>query len=266
MVAALGLVGFVRPGTSRRTHALAWTNLALGAVILVLNGTRGATLAMLLTALPLLFVRYRGLSLAKFCTAMGLVAVLGTGLYMIPGSPVANRINEVLHEIERFKDGDTETSVGSRLKVWQLAMDSIRLHPWMGVGVGQFARIPQSSSYCREVVDSTVCVLEHAHNDVLEATATMGFPGTLAVLGLFLVPGAMFLRLLRQCCRNANALGVSLSSAGLGVVMASLIGGLTQVTMAHQANIVFYAGVIGLLLGLAAVQAKYPRTDGVEKP
>ncbi|MGT2429649.1 O-antigen ligase family protein [Cupriavidus basilensis] len=267
MVAALGLVGFVRPGTSRRTHALAWTNLALGAVILVLNGTRGATLAMLLTALPLLFVRYRGLSLAKFCTAMGLVAVLGTGLYMIPGSPVANRINEVLHEIERFKDGDTEN-------VRRFAAESMAarhgLYPFASLdGSGRRTICPHSAVVLvlpgggrLDCVRARACT----QRDVLEATATMGFPGTLAVLGLFLVPGAMFLRLLRQCCRNANALGVSLSSAGLGVVMASLIGGLTQVTMAHQANIVFYAGVIGLLLGLAAVQAKYPRTDGVEKP
>lgn len=34
---------------------------------------------------------------------------------------------------------------------------------------------------------------------------------------------------------------------------------------AHQANFVFHASVIGLLPGLAAVQAKYPRVDGAEK-
>lgn len=264
MVAALGLIGFVRPGTSRRAHALAWTNLALAAMILALNGTRGAMLAMLITMLPLLFVRYRGLRPARFCIALVFFSLLGTGSYLIPGSPVAKRIDEVRHEIDRFEAGDTETSVGSRLEIWQLAVHSIRLHPWMGVGIGQFARITQSSAFCREN-DSPACVLEHAHNDVLEAAATTGVPGVLALLGLFLVPGAMFWRMLRQCSRNANALGLSLSGAGLGVVMASLISGLTQVTMAHQANIVFYAGVIGLLLGLAAVQAKYPRADGVEK-
>jgi O-antigen ligase len=40
------------------------------------------------------------------------------------------------------------------------------------------------------------------------------------------------------------------------VVTATCISGLTQVTLAHQVNIVFYAGAIGLLLGLSAQQAR----------
>jgi O-antigen ligase len=55
---------------------------------------------------------------------------------------------------------------------------------------------------------------------------------------------------------------VSLGGAGLGVVMASLISGLTQVTMAHQANVVFYAGLIGLLLGMAGREARSASADG----
>ena len=51
---------------------------------------------------------------------------------------------------------------------------------------------------------------------------------------------------------TGNADGYHLAGAGLGVVMTSLICGLTQVTTAHQANVVFYAGLIGLLLGLAS--------------
>jgi O-antigen ligase len=255
MVAALGLIGFARPGTSRGTHALAWVNLALAATILVLNGTRGATLAMFLTALPLLFVRYRGLSPARFLAAVALVAALAAGLYMIPRSPVAREIDQVRIDIGRFEKGDAETSVGSRLEMWKIAADSITRHPWMGVGVGQFARILHASDFCAGT-KSMACDLEHAHNDVLEAAATTGLPGMLALLGIFLIPAGIFLRTLRLCRCNGNALGVSLSGAGLGVVMASMISGLTQVTMAHQANVVFYAGIVGLLLGLAGVQAK----------
>lgn len=260
MVAALGLIGFARPGTTRGTHALAWANLALAALILILNGTRGATLAMLLTALPLLFVRYRGLSPARFFAAMALVAALGAGLYMIPRSPVAQQIDQVRSDIGLFERGNAETSVGARLEVWRIAAASIARHPWMGVGVGQFARILHASDFCAGS-RSVACNLEHAHNDVLEAAATTGLPGMLALLGIFLIPAGIFVRTLRLCRNNGNALGVSLSGAGLGVVMASMISGLTQVTMAHQANIVFYAGIIGLLLGLVGVQAKRPDAD-----
>ncbi|MGO4327260.1 O-antigen ligase family protein [Cupriavidus sp. 2TAF22] len=265
MVAALGLIGFVRPGDNRRAHLIAWLNLALAAAVLIVNGTRGAWLALAVTMVPLLFVRYPSMKPARFFGAVALIVALAAGLYLVPNSPVAQRVDLVRGQLEQFQNGNTETSVGARLKTWELAVDSIRLHPWLGVGIGQFARIPKGSAFCKAHNASDVCILEHAHNDVLEAAATTGMPGLLALLGLFLVPGFLFWRLLRICCRNANTLGVSLSASGIGVVLASLISGLTQVTMAHQANIVFYAGVIGLLLGLAAVQTKYPRTDGAEK-
>ncbi|AJG18376.1 O-antigen ligase family protein [Cupriavidus basilensis] len=265
MVAALGLIGFVRPGISRKAHLLAWLDLALAGSVLIVNGTRGAWLALCITMIPLLFVRYPSMRPAKFFGAVALIAALAAGLYLAPGSPVAQRVDLVRGQWGQFQQGNTETSVGARLKLWQMAAESIHLHPWLGVGVGQFARIPQASIFCKEHGSSDVCTLEHAHNDVLEAAATMGMPGMLALLGLFLVPGVLFWRLLRVCWRNANSLGISVCASGIGVVMASLISGLTQVTMAHQANIVFYAGIIGLLLGLAAVQAKYPRADGVEK-
>jgi O-antigen ligase len=37
-----GLVGFARPGETRRTHAEAWFNVLCAVGILMLNGTRGA--------------------------------------------------------------------------------------------------------------------------------------------------------------------------------------------------------------------------------
>ncbi|WP_420992839.1 O-antigen ligase family protein [Cupriavidus sp. 30B13] len=265
MVAALGLIGFVHPGESRRAHLIAWANLALAAAVLIVNGTRGAWLALAVTMLPLLFVRYPSMKPGKFIGAVSLIVALAAGLYLVPDSPVAQRVDLVRGQLEQFQEGNTETSVGARLKTWQLALDSIRLHPWLGVGIGQFARIPRASAFCQQHGGSDVCILQHAHNDVLEAAATTGMPGLLALLGLFLVPGVLFWRLLRACCRSGNRIGVCLSAGGLGVVLASLICGLTQVTMAHQANIVFYASVIGLLLGLAAMQTKYPRADGAEK-
>jgi len=263
MVAALGIIGFVRPGTDRRAHVVAWLNLALAIAILALNGTRGALLALLVTMLPLLLVRYPGLKPWRFVTAISLIGLLGIGLYLVPSSPVEQRVDQVRTEIKGFQHGDNETSVGARLKIWEIAIDSVRVHPWMGVGVGQFARVLRASEFCRQH-PSPICRLEHAHNDIFEAAATMGVPGVLALLGLFFVPGMLFWRLFRTSCRNANRLGVSLSASGIGVVLASLISGLTQVTMAHQANIVFYAGIVGLLLGLAALQARHPRAGGVE--
>jgi O-antigen ligase len=259
MVAALALAGFARPGEGFRTHAEAWFNVLCAAPILIMNGTRGGMVAMLLTLFPLLLIRYRRFSVRMFLAAVAGIVVLVIGLYMIPGGPVAKRVDEAVMEIQQFQQGNAETSVGARLQIWQIGIQYFEEHPWTGVGVGQFARILHAAPYCEHRSESVGCVLEHAHNDMVEAASTTGIPGLLTMLGLFLVPALLLWRTLRACRANRNDSGVSLAGAGLGVVMASMISGLTQVTMAHQANVVFYAGLIGLILGMAGRESRATR-------
>ncbi|KAI3592307.1 Lipid A core - O-antigen ligase [Cupriavidus sp. U2] len=264
MVAALALVGFARPGNNARAHAEAWINVLCAVPILAMNGTRGALLAVLLTLFPLLLVRYRQFSLRMFLVACASIAALVAALFVVPGSPMTDRVNRVVQEVRQFEHGDAESSVGARLQMWEIGFDYFLDHPWTGAGVGQFARVLKSAPYCEQRTESGVCMLEHAHNDFVEAAATTGVPGVLGLLGLFMVPAALFWRSLRACRAIGNERGQSLGAAGLAVVMASLLSGLTQVTLAHQANIVFYAGVIGLLLGLAVCEARAGRRSSAE--
>ena len=255
MVAALALIGFARPGENRGAHAEAWFNIVCAAAILMMNGTRGAVVATLVTVVPMLLVRYRRrFTVRMFAGAIVAVALLATAAYLVPGSTVSHRLDQAVEQVREFQQGNIETDVGVRLKIWEIGLHYFAEHPWAGAGVGQFARILHASPFC-EQTSSLACVLEHGHNDVVEASATMGVPGLLTMFGLFLVPAGLFWRALRICRAQSNDRGVSLGAAGLGVVMASLISGLTQVTMAHQANVVFYAGVIGMLLGLAGREA-----------
>lgn len=258
MVAALALVGFARPGETRMAHAEAWFNVLCGVMILMLNGTRGAVVALLVTVVPMLLIRYRRFTLRMFLVSVAAVAVLAVGAYMVPGSPVSKRVDQAVTEIQQYEQGDIETSVGVRLKIWHLGMQYFIEHPWTGSGVGQFAHILHNAPFCQQTT-SAACVLEHAHNDIVEAASTTGIPGLLTTLGLFLVPVWLFGRALRACRAGGNDQGMSLAVAGMGAVLSSLICGLTQVTMAHQANVVFYAGLIGLLLGLAGLEARATR-------
>lgn len=254
MVAAFGLIGFARAGNDRRTHALAWFNLACALLILAVNGTRSALLALLVVMLPMLLLRYGRLGKRAFLAAVLLIGALAVGSYYLPDSPVKARVDLVMADVHQFQQGNAATSVGSRLKVWEIAVHSIAEHPVMGVGVGQFARILHAAPYCQNL-KTLPCDLEHAHNDILEAASTTGVPGLIVVLALFLVPAGLFWHTLRACRARGDAVGVSLSGGGIGMTAATIICGLTQVTMAHQANMVFYSGTIGLLLALAATRA-----------
>lgn len=253
MVAMLGLIGFAREGTGVRAGVLAWGNVACAALILIVNGTRGAMLAMLLTMLPMLFVRYPRLKITSFLLATGLIVLLAIGSYFVPDSPVTERLDQVRVDVQQFEHGNAGTSIGARLKMWEIAAGSIAVHPLMGVGVGQFAEILHASPFCAQLQTSP-CNLEHAHNDMVEAAATTGLPGLVVVLALFLVPGFLFWRARVVCRQVDHAMGANLAGSGLGVTMGTMICGLSQVTMAHQANMVFYAGTVGLLLALTAAQ------------
>lgn len=255
MVAILGLIGFVRAGAGRRTEVEAWANIIGATLILVVNGTRGSMLAMFVTMMPLLFVRYPRLKVAVFAVLASLIVLLAIGSYFVPDSPVSPRVDQLVSDIRQFERGNAGTSIGARLKMWEIATGSIAAHPLMGVGVGQFARILHASPFCANR-DVTPCNLEHAHNDIVEAVSTTGVPGLVVVMGLFLVPGVLFWRARRACQQVGHAIGANLAGAGLGMTMATLVCGLSQVTMAHQANMVFYAGTVGLLLALTAAQAQ----------
>jgi len=255
MVAALGLVGFARPGDAKRVHAEAWLNVLCAVGILMLNGTRGAMAAMLVTLVPMLLIRYRRFTARMFVVAIATAVALAVGAYVLPGSPVPARVNQAVQEFHGYEQGNVESSVGVRLKIWHVGLQYFTEHPWTGVGVGQFARILHATPFCEAQPKSLSCIVEHAHNDIVEAASTTGIPGLLTMLGLFLVPAELFRRALLACRGSHLQQGVSLGGAGLAVVMTSLICGLTQVTTAHQANVVFYAGLIGLLLGLAGREA-----------
>lgn len=252
MVAALALVGFARPGNDARSHLLAWLNIFCAVPILILNGTRGGMVAMALTLFPLLLVRSRHFSTRMLLATCAGIVVLAGAAYSFPGSPLPERMERAITEVRQFEQGNSESSVGARLQMWEIGMRYFADHPVSGVGVGQFSKILHAAPYCEHRTESMVCILEHAHNDIVETAATTGLPGLLVFLGVFLVPALSFWRMMRSCHIARNRRGESLASAGLAVILASLISGLTQVTLAHQANVVFYAGITGLLLGLAA--------------
>ena len=266
IVAALGLVGFIRPGVTRQAHAAAWLTLGLALAVLVLNGTRGGLLALLAPMPVLLFVRHPSLKWSRFVVVLAGVAVAIAALYaVVDRNQGEGRLAQVDTEIQQFHKGNVDTSVGARLALWGIAIDALRASPWLGTGVDQFHIAVKASRYCVNPADHPeVCRLGHAHDDMLEAAATMGLPGLIAMLAIFLVPGWLFAKFRRICRRAGNPLGERLAISGMAVVAASLISGLTQVTMAHQANAVFYAGITGLLLGLTVVQARFPHQSGAE--
>lgn len=252
MVAAIALIGFVRPGTDWRNHALAWGGLFLAAAILIVNGSRGPWMALVITTVPLILVRHRGMRLPAYFGIVLLLLLLIALAFTLPEVELTRRFQQVGGDIERFGAGDADSAVGARLMMWQLGLQTLIAHPLTGIGLNQYGELLMNLPQCPTAQFCT----KHGHNDLMEALTTLGLPGIVLLFSMFAVPAILFRQMRRAASERGDTVGESLAVAGLAVVMATCISGLTQVTLAHQVNIVFYAGAIGLLLGLSAQQAR----------
>lgn len=248
LIALIVLAVFTRP-----SGELVWTALAcaLGVAAVALSGSRGVWPALAIVLLVALIVsggRARKLSWAVLA-ALALTVVASHWI-----APLAQqiRLTELVSDVDRVKRGDHESSLGARMTLLELAGDTFAEHPLTGVGVGRFEKVVMATPQCAPPAPRIgFCKLGHAHSDAFEWAATMGVPGLLAILAIYLVPLALFARLLR-----AQTAGRARSSAlaGLVLVLVYIACGLTQSMFAHQLVASFYAVAVGVLYGFALIE------------
>ncbi|ALN55718.1 O-Antigen polymerase [Lysobacter enzymogenes] len=253
LIALIVIAVFARP-----SGELLWTSLAcaLGVGAVVLSGSRGVWPGLAIVLLVALIVsggRARKLSWAVLA-AMALAVVAS---HWIPPLAQLTRMQELASDMDRVKrGGDHESSLGARVTLLELAGDTFVEHPLTGVGVGRFETVVMATPQCAPPAPRVgFCKLGHAHSDAFEWAATMGVPGVLALLAIYLVPLALFARLLRA---QTVARARSSALAGLVLVLVYIACGLTQSMFAHQLVASFYAVAIGLLYGFALLERERP--------
>ncbi|MFK3647970.1 O-antigen ligase family protein [Lysobacter enzymogenes] len=249
LIALIVLAVFARP-----PGELLWTALAcaLGVGAVVLSGSRGVWPALAIVLLVALVVsggRARKLSWAVLAA---LILMMAASHWIAPLAQQI-RLTELVSDMDRVKrGGDHESSLGARMTLLELAGDSFAEHPLAGVGVGRFETVVMATPQCAPPAPRIgFCKLGHSHNDAFEWAATMGLPGLLAILAIYLVPLALFARLL-----PAQTHGRARSSAlgGLVLVLVYIACGLTQSMFAHQLIASFYAVAVGVLYGFALLE------------
>lgn len=247
------------PMRRRRSLALLATVLTLGAATIVLTGSRGALpglAALLLTTLAGGTGRMRWLRLAL---SVAVPALLFAALWNVPELSSQARLEGVPKDLARYERGDADSPIGARLQLLTLAGSTFADHPWTGVGIGRFGAQVDRLPGCRQEALG-LCVLNHAHNDLAEWAATMGIPGLLAILALYLVPLTLFVRIIRHSGRQASA---RTAWAGAMVVVVYFFSGLTQSMFAHASSATAYAIFIGVLLGASLLESRAGTRDQV---
>lgn len=124
---------YLHRAISRRIQILIIAGLCLYFFDLLLVQGRTGYLAFLLLS-PLFFYNLFGRKRWLVVCAGTLIAVM----LVLLAPPVQHRIQEVINEVNQFKAGNPETSIGVRLYIWQGAWKVLQAHPFFGVGTGDF--------------------------------------------------------------------------------------------------------------------------------
>lgn len=232
LLCAVGL--FWAKGRSK--HRNAWyaifiLGFALGVLASILSESRGGWIS-LPPVLAYLFIRARNSVSRKTITisAVLLVTIAVCG-YLIPQTGIQQRTQTAISNVVGyFGNGKTLTSVGSRFELWQGSIYLIGEKPVFGWG-----RIDYRKKI-KELRDNHIidpALIDHPHNDILNAGAKRGLVGILSLLLLYAIPFALFRRLEFDPDEDNVALGL----LGTSVVLCFAIFGLTQTFFAHNSGV-----------------------------
>ena len=133
--------------------------LALVAVSIILNFTRGVWLGCFLAGIYLL-ARWR----PKWLWALPILLALA---YVGAPSLVRERLHLAMHPTQ-------EPALSIRLEMWRVALRMIRAHPWVGVGPNNIEEV--YDLYLPPGKTPEVGYHSHFHNDFLQFGAERGLP------------------------------------------------------------------------------------------
>jgi O-antigen ligase len=161
-------------------RAVYWLILAVVAISLVLNFTRGVWLGCMVATLYVL-ARWKPQTL--WAVPVLLVVVLAAG-----PSLIRRRVSLVFHPKE-------DPALAIRFEMWQTGLRMVRAHPWVGVGPDNIPLV-----YMKYLPPGTTPIYgyhDHLHNNVLQIAAERGLPCLIAWLWFMLALGWHILRIRR---------------------------------------------------------------------
>ncbi|MCG9065531.1 O-antigen ligase family protein [Laribacter hongkongensis] len=144
-----------------------------GIVASILSGTRGALIPIAaLCIISILFSR----KLSKKIKALTLssIAITITSI-VFTHQPLINRLLLIKHETIKYFSEPTFTfsSIGARLEMWRLIIQTIRTHPLIGIGASSPSDIQKFIPNI-ESINPELNSLSHLHSDILQSLATGG--------------------------------------------------------------------------------------------
>lgn len=217
---------------------------ALGGLLAsLLSGARGGWLMLPVVVL----LTYWWSGKRSTATNVILAAVCAVTIAAICWLPwldfLRDRISHIALDLQSYQDNqDATSSLGSRFHLWQLSLDMIAQHPMLGWGsFEQYVAITG-------VQDDVFVKYNHMHNDLLDAWVKRGLPGVIVLVGVYLVPAVIFYRELKRHSGVGQSIAArSAALAGVMLVVATFVFGLTQSYLTHSSGVTMYVFLLVIL-------------------
>ena len=230
-LAVVNLSVMLRRGRAGRVELLLGAGFLVQVASLILNGTRGAWLALIAgVASVTVLIRRRGVLLAG-----AVVIVLAAG-FAAGNSNIRLRATRMLSGVANPGDDN----IATRLVLWDISWEVFKEHPLFGVGMGDYST--EAEELLRE---RNVTTTVDSHNIYLHLLATRGLVGFLPFVFFWFVVFRTLLRA-RDQLRSRDNFGYHYVTGVTAATAAVLVGALTENNIDDSEVFIAFMFLLGL--------------------
>jgi len=241
-----------REVAGRSGGALFFLSLLLGVVALILTQTRGTWLAGLM-CIAVFVLNY--VCSKKFEVRTMLVITVGLIVGLIAFTqlpPVAKRVDLAISDVERYLEGDRQSSIGARLDMYITATQIIMENPIIGNGLDSYKEKALRIRHNTPGMSGDVGNQRNPHNEFLQQWLEKGVLGIISYFAIIFGVFWVFFRLY-------NSGGVEVryyASCAMALVAVYFVVGQSGALFEHKVYNYFYCVMIMFFLAQARLSEK----------
>lgn len=236
---------FRKPALWRAASLL---GIAGGSYASIMSGARGGWVAIPFVML-VFCAAYLRRSNVKWivATLLGLLAVSVIAVSTVP--MVESRFERAIEDVQMYRHGDTESSLGARFEVWRALTVIIPQKPYMGWSEAGYEK-EKERLVASGAFTASVTKLANTHNTFLEVWVLQGLLGLVPLLALLALSLVYFGRRLRSSDPVAQYLAV----CGVSLVGCFVIFSQTQIMLGRNNTLLFF--IISLITFWGALRCQ----------
>ena len=212
----------------------------LGIIACLLSQARGSWLAMPLLMLLYAVYLYRS-GHPKFLMVLVLISVtLMVGVSQT--QVVKSRMQSFVSNVDRYQNGDSNSSLGARFDMFKAAGILIKQNPVFGHGLNSYSPKATEIRLATAGMSRQVGKWANPHNEILLVMVEKGFIGLITLLLLFAAPGYLFLQALSRAGDSVAGQQVKFyAMSGLSLLTVYAVAGQSVALFEHDVFNHFFA-------------------------